>query len=151
MLKLKNAAKLSWLWWFTNTELGETLFETKLDPVYDRRHHLWNLLTNFFFSTLILFGTSNHQFANSPINEICNEIFINFLFSATFLYWNQPTFSKSWMCLKRYFTANNNTKFRQNIIRDLVKINWWFDVTNKIYFYCLGTNFEGLRCDTTMT
>ena len=100
---------------------------------------------------LRLSSCSWHQTINLPIYDFFNEIFIYFLFSAKFLFWNQPTFSKSWRCLKLHFTTslkNHNTKFRWKNIRGLVKINLWFDVTNKILLFYALNLWKKKVCET---
>ena len=76
---------------------------------------------------------------NSPIPQFTNPQFLFIKISICLLFsldWNYPTFSKSWgginMHMYHSIIKKHNTKFRKNIIRGLVKINWWIDVTNKI-------------------
>ena len=70
-----------------------------------------------FFSSL---SCTWHQTTNPPIYE--NFRRNNYLFSAKFLCWNQPTFFKYWRCLKMHLTAS----IKKIIIQNFVKNYLWF-------------------------
>jgi hypothetical protein len=69
--------------------------------------------TKFFFKLAKCFFVNiNSYYLVRDIKH--NQFTIFFWFSAEFLYWNHPTFSKCWRCLKRHFTAslkNHTAKF----------------------------------------
>ena len=69
----------------------------------------------------------NHQFTNLRF-FLTKYLFTYLLFSAKFLYWKQPTFSKSWRYLKMHFTASKTITYSS-------KTYSWFS-ENKLMVWC---------------
>ena len=92
----KTETKLSWIQLYYPVQ-------TTNSPIYDFL---------FWPSFLLFAGARREHSIVSPL-IFFNEIFIYVLCSAKFLYWNQPTFSKSWRSLSQeHSTAslkNHNT------------------------------------------
>ena len=73
---------------------------------------------------------------NSPIPQFTNPRFF-YRHIYWFFFWIEiikPFLNLEWALtwISQHHSNNNNTKFRSKNIRELVKINWWIDVTNKI-------------------